>query len=353
MGAVTALGNDVAVDLGGPARRAVRRPDDRRVRPVAARPSRIAGEVQDFDPSGVLDRKEHAADGPLHPVRRSSPRARRWTRPACPARLEGELAERTGVDPRAPGSAASGRSSTTSRSSPTRGPDRISPFLIPMGIPNVGAGPGRDQLRDDRAELRDGVGLRDRRPRDRRGVRDRSGAATPTSCSPAASEAGDLRAARRRVRRDAGPLDAQRRPGGGVAAVRQGPRRLRDRRGRRRRSCSRSSATPRRAARDRSPSSSATARPPTPRTSRCRRPGGIGAVRAARRALEKAGMDAGRDRPRERPCDLDARGRQGRAPGDPDDLRRPRADGRRSRPTSRCSATRSARRARSRRSSRS
>ena len=53
-------------------------------------------------------------------------------------------------------------------------------------------------------------------------------------------------------------------------------------------------------------------------------PGGIGAVRAARRALEKAGLDARRHRPRQRPCDLDARGRQGRAPGDPDDLRRPR-----------------------------
>ena len=47
-------------------------------------------------------------------------------------------------------------------------------------------------------ELRDGLRLRHRRPRHRRGERDRSGAATPTSCSPAAREAGDLRAARRR-----------------------------------------------------------------------------------------------------------------------------------------------------------
>ena len=50
-----------------------------------------------------------------------------------------------------------------------RGPDRISPFFIPMGIANVGAGPGRDQLRDARAELRDRVRLRHRRPRHRRG----------------------------------------------------------------------------------------------------------------------------------------------------------------------------------------
>ena len=55
-------------------------------------------------------------------------------------------------------------------------------------------------------------------------------------------------------------------------------------------------------------------------------PGGIGAVRAARRAIEKAGLEPADDRPRQRPCDLDARGRQGRAPGDQDDLRRPRGE---------------------------
>ena len=44
-------------------------------------------------------------------------------------------------------------------------------------------------------------------------------------------------------------------------------------------------------------------------------PGGIGAVRAARRALEKAGLEAAEHRPRQRPCDLDPGRRQGRAPG--------------------------------------
>ncbi len=39
-----------------------------------------------------------------------------------------------------------------------------------------------------------------------------------------------------------------------------------------------------------SPRSSATAPRPTPATSRCRRPGGVGALRAIRRALEKAGL---------------------------------------------------------------
>ena len=52
-------------------------------------------------------------------------------------------------------------------------------------------------------------------------------------------------------------------------------------------------------------------------------PGGLGAVRAAQRALEKAGIDGRRDRPRERARHLDAGGRQGRAPVDQDDLRRP------------------------------
>ena len=62
-----------------------------------------------------------------------------------------------------------------------RGPDRISPFLIPMGIPNVGAGQIAINFGMTGPELRDGVGLRHRRPRHRRGVRDRSAAATPTS----------------------------------------------------------------------------------------------------------------------------------------------------------------------------
>ena len=48
-----------------------------------------------------------------------------------------------------------------------------------------------------------------------------------------------------------------------------------------------------------------------------RGPGGPARAREGR-------PDAGRHRPRQRPRDLDARGRQGRAPGDPDDLRRRR-----------------------------
>ena len=61
-----------------------------------------------------------------------------------------------------------------------RGPDRISPFFIPMGIANVGAGQvaiGFGMLGPNFATV---VGLRHRRPRDRRGVGDDPPRATPT-----------------------------------------------------------------------------------------------------------------------------------------------------------------------------
>jgi 3-oxoacyl-[acyl-carrier-protein] synthase II len=56
-----------------------------------------------------------------------------------PARLEGEEAERTGV---ILGTGLGGVGTLVEGISinALRGPDRISPFLIPMGIPNVGAG---------------------------------------------------------------------------------------------------------------------------------------------------------------------------------------------------------------------
>src|SRR5215207_1798287 len=56
-----------------------------------------------------------------------------------PARLEGKEAERTGV---ILGTGLGGVGTLVDGISlnATRGPDRISPFFIPMGIPNVGAG---------------------------------------------------------------------------------------------------------------------------------------------------------------------------------------------------------------------
>ncbi len=100
--------------------------------------SKIAGEVPDFDPSGVLERKE---------IRRND----RYTQfvlvaarealadAGLPERLEGELAEQTGV---IIGSGLGGSGTLVEQMTinATRGPDRLSPFFIPMAIANIGAG---------------------------------------------------------------------------------------------------------------------------------------------------------------------------------------------------------------------
>jgi 3-oxoacyl-[acyl-carrier-protein] synthase II len=99
---------------------------------------RIAGEVKDFDPSSVLDRKE---------IRRTDRyiqfglvTARQALEDAgLPARLGDATAERTGV---ILGSGLGGVRTLFDNvlTMAERGPDRISPFFIPMGIANVGAG---------------------------------------------------------------------------------------------------------------------------------------------------------------------------------------------------------------------
>jgi 3-oxoacyl-[acyl-carrier-protein] synthase II len=137
MGTVTALGNDVATTWAGlTAGRSG-------VRPIAAfdparLTSRIAGEVQDLDASHVLDRKElrrtdrYIAFG-LVAAREAMDSA------GLPERLEGALAEATGV---ILGTGLGGVGTLTDNITinAERGPDRISPFFIPMGIPNIGAG---------------------------------------------------------------------------------------------------------------------------------------------------------------------------------------------------------------------
>ncbi|HYH94157.1 MAG TPA: beta-ketoacyl-ACP synthase II [Candidatus Saccharimonadales bacterium] len=137
MGMLTAIGNDVPSSWAGlVAGRSGIRPitgfDASRVT------SKIAGEVQDFDASQVLDRKEQRRTDRyiqfgLVAAREAMDQA------GLPDRLEGELAERTGV---IIGTGLGGVGTLTEGISinATRGPDRISPFLIPMGIPNVGAG---------------------------------------------------------------------------------------------------------------------------------------------------------------------------------------------------------------------
>jgi 3-oxoacyl-[acyl-carrier-protein] synthase II len=137
MGLVTPLGNDVPTSWAGfvAGRSGISTID-------AFDPSRltvrIAGQVRDFDASHVLDRKDlrrtdRYIQFGLVAAREAMDQA------GLPARLDGELAERTGAI-LGTGLGGVGTLNEGITTNVTRGPDRISPFLIPMGIPNVGAG---------------------------------------------------------------------------------------------------------------------------------------------------------------------------------------------------------------------
>jgi 3-oxoacyl-[acyl-carrier-protein] synthase II len=137
MGAVSALGNSVAATwegllAGRSGIRTIRSFDPSRV------DSKIAGEVKDFDPSDVLDRKEmrrmdRYIQFGLVVARQALDQA------GLPGRMDGPIAERTGV---ILGSGLGGVSTLFDNVllMGQRGPDRISPFFIPMGIANVGSG---------------------------------------------------------------------------------------------------------------------------------------------------------------------------------------------------------------------
>jgi 3-oxoacyl-[acyl-carrier-protein] synthase II len=137
MGAVTPLGQGVAAtwDRFVAGRSGIRRIE-------AFDPSRldsqIAGEVRDFDASAVLDRKElrrfdRYIQFGLVAGREALDQA------GFPGRMNGELAERTGV---ILGSGLGGVATLFDNVllMAARGPDRISPFFIPMGIANVASG---------------------------------------------------------------------------------------------------------------------------------------------------------------------------------------------------------------------
>jgi 3-oxoacyl-[acyl-carrier-protein] synthase II len=137
LGMVTALGADVASTWDGlVAGRSG-------IGPITAfdpsrLASRIAGEVPDFDPSPVLDRKEQRRND------RYTQLALVATREAMadaglPERLDGSLAERTGI---ILGTGLGGGQTFAEQAavSIAKGPDRISPFFIPMTIPNLAAG---------------------------------------------------------------------------------------------------------------------------------------------------------------------------------------------------------------------
>ncbi|MEX2548355.1 MAG: beta-ketoacyl-ACP synthase II [Chloroflexota bacterium] len=137
MGVVTPLGNDVntfweRLVRGESGLRTTQNFDPERVT------SKVAGEVVDFDPSTVLDRKE---------IRRND----RYTQFALvagrealddaglPERLEGEMADRTGAIVGS-GLGGSGTLIEQVTINITRGPDRLSPFFIPMAIANLASG---------------------------------------------------------------------------------------------------------------------------------------------------------------------------------------------------------------------
>jgi 3-oxoacyl-[acyl-carrier-protein] synthase II len=137
MGAVTALGNDVASTWAGlVAGRSG-------IRPIEAfdpsrLTSRIAAEVRDFDASRVLDRKDIRRTDRYIQLGLVAAREA-MDQAGLPERLEGELAEATGA---ILGTGLGGVGTLTEgiSTNATRGPDRISPFLVPMGIPNTGSG---------------------------------------------------------------------------------------------------------------------------------------------------------------------------------------------------------------------
>jgi 3-oxoacyl-[acyl-carrier-protein] synthase II len=100
--------------------------------------TRIAAEVKGFDPSAVLDRKEERRNDRY--VQLALVAARQAMDGAgLPARLEGELAERTGV---IVGTGIGGIRTLADQVllMGEKGPDRMSPFLIPMAIGNLAAG---------------------------------------------------------------------------------------------------------------------------------------------------------------------------------------------------------------------
>ena len=228
MGAVTAVGHGVDETWAGlVAGRSGVRPID------IVRPG--PGHLEDRRGGRRLRRQPRPrpqgdpAGRPLHPARPGRGARGARCRPACRAASRAAW-------PRRPGSSSGtglGGVNTLCEQiaiNATRGPDRVSPFFIPMAIPNVGAG----QLSITFGAMGPSFAVvsacATRRPRDRRVVGDH----------PARRRRHDDRRRRRgrrpggargRLLRDARAVDPERRPGWGVASVRPGPRRLRHRRG--------------------------------------------------------------------------------------------------------------------------
>ena len=137
MGMVTALGNDVPSSWAGlvAGRSGVTTID---VFDPSRLSARIAAEVHDFDASGVLGKKEvRRTDRYIQLGLVAAQEA--ISSAGLPERFEGDLAERTGVI-LGTGLGGVGTLIEGISANVLRGPDRISPFVIPMGIPNIGSG---------------------------------------------------------------------------------------------------------------------------------------------------------------------------------------------------------------------
>jgi 3-oxoacyl-[acyl-carrier-protein] synthase II len=137
MGAVTALGLNVAATweamvAGKSGIGPITQFDPSRL------PVRFGAEVKDFDASSVLDRKDQRRnDRYVQFALVATQQA--MNQAGLPARLEGEEAERTGA---IVGTGIGGIKTLADQIllMGERGPDRMSPFLIPMAIANLASG---------------------------------------------------------------------------------------------------------------------------------------------------------------------------------------------------------------------
>ncbi len=137
MGAVTPLGNDVGsfwrrLSSGESGVATIEGFDPERVT------SKIGGEVKDFDPSNVLDRKEIRRNDRYTQFALVASREA-MNQAGLPEHLEGDLADRTGTIIGS-GLGGSGTLIEQITINATRGPDRLSPFFIPMAIANLASG---------------------------------------------------------------------------------------------------------------------------------------------------------------------------------------------------------------------
>ena len=102
--------------------------------------SRIAGEIPDFDPATVLDRKEVRRNDRCTQIALAATREA-MEDAGLPGRLEGRPAEDTGMII-ASGLGGTGTLIEQIITWRTRGPGRVSPFFIPMAIANMPSGQG-------------------------------------------------------------------------------------------------------------------------------------------------------------------------------------------------------------------